>query len=100
MKVILIICLILAYLLIGYVITSVMLALDFSDWADDPDIMLLAGSLMWPILNIPIIVILIIAKIVIWLGNKIAVFPVSIALVIKTIIERRKGKLNEDHYST
>ena len=101
MKILLISGLILIYLLIGYVLTAVMIALDFSDWADEPDMMLLAGTLMWPFFNIPSIVISIVAKIVTWLGNKIAVYLVSIALIIKAIIERRrKEKLNEDHHST
>lgn len=89
MKVILIIGLTLAYLLIGYVITSIMVALNFCDWAEYPDFSLFAGTLMWPFMNIPLIVIFAIAKIIAWLGRKIAVYPVSIALIIKTIIERR-----------
>ena len=95
MKVTMIICLILAYLLIGYIITSIMIALNFSDWADYPDFTLFFGSLMWPFTNV-LIVILIIAKIIAWRGRKIALYPVSIALIIKTMIERRKGKLNEE----
>lgn len=95
MKVILIIGLILAYLLIGYTITSIMIALDFSDWAEDPDFSLFVGTLIWPITIVPLIVILIIAKIISWLGRKIALYPVSIALIIKTMIERRNEKLNE-----
>ena len=99
MKVILTICLILVYLLIGYVITSVMTALDPNSW--DDDLILFFGTVLWPIFTVPSIIISIVAKIVIWLGNKIAVYPISIALIIKSIIERkRKENSDEDHHST
>lgn len=45
MKILIPIICIFVYLIIGYIITTVLLAIDFADWNDEPDMMLIVGTI-------------------------------------------------------
>ena len=76
-----------AYLLIGYVFTTILLVLDFSDWNEDPDIMLFFGTICWPFLII-LLILLAIGKLIVLIGDKLAIIPVTLVLIIKSLIVR------------
>ena len=45
MKILIPIICVFVYLIIGYVITTVLLAIDFADWNDEPDMMLIVSTI-------------------------------------------------------
>lgn len=87
MKILIPIICIFVYLIIGYVITTILLAIDFADWNDEPDMMLIFGTIFQPC-SIIVIIFYLVMIIVSKIGKKLAVIPVSIALSIKYILER------------
>lgn len=97
MTILIIIGSIFLYLLFGYVFTTVLLALgdDFCEkiapWltTHDPEGSLFLGCTMWPI-GIFLMVIIAFCKVVSMIGNKIAVLPVTIALLIKYKIDKKE----------
>ncbi len=92
-----IIGLIFLYLLFGYVFTTVLLSLgeDFCEnvapWlaTNDVDFSLFIGSSLWPFM-IFLMIIIAFCKVVSMIGNKIAVLPVTMALLIKYKIEKKE----------
>ena len=85
------------YLLFGYIFTTVLLALgeDFCEkiapWVTTYDVecSLMVGCTLWPLM-ILLMVIIVFCKVISVIGNKIAVLPVTIALLIKYKIEKRE----------
>lgn len=86
-KIIITCAMVFGYLLIGYVIGTVILAIGLSDYEEDVYI----TCIIWPlvILMMAVAVVLTIVDIV---GKKMAVLPVSVALVIKYFVEKKKGE--------
>lgn len=91
MKILIPAFLIFVYLIIGYVVATVLLAVDFLDYDDDPEFSLVFGALFWPWFVV-IGILFLIAKIISCIGKRIAVMPVSIALGIKYVLEKDKKK--------
>ena len=91
MKILIPAILIFMYLIIGYVVTTVLFAVDFLDQDDDPEFSLVFGTMFWPWFVV-IGMFFLIAKIISCIGKKIAVMPVSIALGIKYVLEKDKKK--------
>lgn len=97
MMVLIVIGAIFLYLLFGYVLTTVLLALgdDFCEkiapWVTtyDPELSLMLGCTLWP-LFIFLMVLIAFCKVVSVIGNKIAVLPVTIALLIKYKIDKKE----------
>jgi len=99
MIVLIIIGAIFLYLLFGYIFTTVLLALgeDFCEkiapWITtiDPDFSLFIGSTLWPLM-IFLMILIAFCKVVSIIGNKIAVLPVTIALLIKYKFEKKEDE--------
>ena len=91
MKILIPAILIFLYLIVGYVIAAVLLAIDFLDNDEDPEQSLVFGTIFWPWF-IVIGMAFLIAKIISYVGKRIAVMPVSIALGIKYVLEKDKKK--------
>lgn len=97
MTVLIVIGLIFLYMLFGYIFTTVLLALgeDFCEevapWITtlDPGFSLFVGSTLWPFF-IFLMILIAFAKVVSIIGNKLSVLPVTIALFIKYIIEKKE----------
>lgn len=87
MKILIPAILIFMYLIVGYVVTTVLLAVDFLDQDDDPEFSLVFGTIFQPWFVI-IGILFLIAKIISCIGKKLAVIPVSVALGIKYMLER------------
>jgi len=83
----------LGYLLIGYIIAMILVVLDDNPWGvmrydNHPDTVMVAMiTFLWPIL-IPMLAIWLLWKLIRFIGNKVAVIPISIALGIKYVLER------------
>lgn len=90
-KILITCAMIFAYLLIGYVIGIVMLAIGLSDYEEDVYI----TCIFWPF-AIPIMAAAVVLTIVSIVGKKIAVLPVSIALAIKYVVEKGEGRGDEE----
>jgi len=91
------------YLLIGYIIAMILVALDDNPWgvmryANRPDeVMVAVVTALWPVL-IPMFIIWLLWELIKFIGNKIVVIPISIALGIKCILEKNlKEKENESN---
>lgn len=97
MKVLIVLGCIFLYLLFGYVFTTVLLSLgddtcgSIAPWltTNDPGFSLFLGSSMWPFM-IFLMILIAFCKIVSVVGNKIAVLPVTIALLIKYKINKKE----------
>lgn len=89
MKILIPAILIFVYLIIGYVVSTVLLAVDFLDQDDDPEFSLVFGTIFQPWFVI-IGILFLIAKIISCIGKRMAVMPVSIALGIKYVLEKDK----------
>lgn len=94
MKILIPVILIFVYLIVGYVVSTVLLAVDFLDQDDDPEFSLVFGAIFQPWFVI-IGILFLIAKIISCIGKKLAVIPVSIALGIKYVLERDIGDDND-----
>lgn len=98
MTVLIVIGAIFLYLLFGYIFTTVLLALgeDFCEsiapWIStiDSNFSLFVGSTLWPLM-IFLMVLIAFCKVVSVIGNKLAVLPVTIALLIKYKIEKKEN---------
>lgn len=86
MKILIPAILIFVYLIVGYVVAAILLAIDFLD-NQDPEWNLAMGTIFQPCFVI-IGILFLIAKIINYIGKKIAIIPVSIALGIKYVLER------------
>ena len=81
------------YFLIGYIIAMILVALDDNPWGtmrydNHPDeVMVAVVTALWPIL-IPMSIIWLLWELIKFIGNKIVVIPISIALGIKYILEK------------
>ncbi len=93
MKILISVIVALGYLLIGYIIAMVLVALDDEPQGimrndNHPDVVMVAIiTFLWPAL-VPMFVLWLLWKLIKFIGNKIAVIPVSIALGIKYALER------------
>ena len=91
--------LIFLYILFGYIFTTVLLALgdDFCEniapWVttNDPGFSQFLGCTLWPFM-IFFTVIIAFCKVVSVVGNKLSILPVSIALAIKYMIDKKEVK--------
>lgn len=92
-----IIGLVFLYLLFGYIFTTVLLALgedfceDVAPWLTTNDVgfSLLLGSSLWPLI-IFLMIIIAFCKVISVIGDKMAVLPVTIALLIKYKIDKKE----------
>lgn len=81
------------YFLVGYMIAIILVALDDNPWgvmryANRPDeAMVAVVTAFWPVL-IPMFIIWLLWELIKFIGNKIVVIPISIALGIKYILEK------------
>ena len=81
------------YFLIGYIIAIILVALDDNPWgtmryANRPDeVMVAVVTVFYPVF-IPMFIIWLLWELIKFIGNKMAVIPVSIALGIKYILEK------------
>ena len=97
MIVLIIIGAIFLYLLFGYIFTTVLLSLgeDFCEkiapWVNtyDVDFSLFVGTSMWPFM-IFFMILIAFCKVVVVIGKKLSVLPVTIALLIKYKFEKKE----------
>lgn len=97
MTVLIIIGTIFLYSLFGYIFTTVLLALgeDFCEniapWitTNDVNFSLTLGCTLWPFM-IFLMIIIAFCKVVSVIGDKLAILPVTIALFIKYMIEKKE----------
>lgn len=81
------------YFLIGYIIAMILVALEDNPWGpmrfgDRPDeVMVGVVTVLQPIL-FPMLIVWLLWELIRFIGNKVAVIPVSIALGIKYALER------------
>ena len=96
MKILIPAILIFMYLIVGYVVAAILLAIDFLD-NQDSEQNLAMGTIFQPCFAI-IGILFLIAKIINYIGKRIAVIPVSIALGIKYVLEKNlKEKEDESN---
>ena len=99
MKILIIIGLIFLYFLFGYVLTTVLLSLGddvcerIAPWAttNDVDFSLYLGCTIWPFL-IVLTILIAFCKIIDVIGKKLSILPVTIALTIKYMVDKKEGK--------
>lgn len=89
------------YFLIGYIIAMILVALDDDPWgymryANRPDeVMVAVVTVLWPVL-IPMFIIWLLWELIKFIGNKIVVIPISIALGIKYVLEKDQNVKGEE----
>lgn len=92
------------YFLVGYIIAMILVALDDNPcgpmrFGDGPDeLMVGVVTALWPILC-PMLIIWLLWELIKFIGNKIAIIPISIALAIKYVLEKEKEKEIEEDES-
>lgn len=93
MKILIPIICVFVYFLVGYIIAMILVALEDNPqgpmrFGDRPDeVMVGVVTALQPIL-FPMLIIWLLQELIRFIGNKLAVIPVSIALGIKYVLER------------